>query len=64
MRCIQIRVFIMLNEERCIEVTAATMISNTEAKQNFLKEAPSDDVIAISERLMKQNIHAYELLAK
>lgn len=54
----------MLNEERCIEVTAAKMISNTEAKQNFLKEAPSDDVIAISERLMKQNIYAYELLAK
>lgn len=49
---------------RCIEVTATTMISNTEVKQNFLKEAPSDDVIAISERLMKQNIHAYELLAK
>lgn len=46
-----------------------TMISITEANQNFSnpekeKIANSQDVLAVSERLIKQNMEAYEVLAK
>ena len=48
-----------------------TMISITEANQNFSKVArvvdehgTADDVFAISEHLIKQNMEAYEVLAK
>ena len=41
-----------------------TMISITEANQNFSKVANNEDVFAISERLIKQNMEAYEVLAK
>ena len=47
-----------------------TMISITEANQNFSKVAKvvdehgTADVFAISERLIKQNMEAYEVLAK
>lgn len=41
-----------------------TMISITEANQNFSKVAKLVDVLSISERLIKQNKEAYEILAK
>lgn len=41
-----------------------TMISITEANQNFSKEASNEDVFAISERLIKQNTEAYGDLAE
>ena len=53
-----------------------TMISITEANQNFSKVtklvskadesavAPDEDVLAISKRLLKKNKEAYEVLAK
>ena len=58
---------------------ANTMISNTEPHQNFSQNlsseencsnkgkeiiADNEDVSAISERLIKQNMEAYEVLAK
>ena len=41
-----------------------TMISITEANQNFSKVASNEDIFTISERLMKQNMESYEVLSK
>ena len=41
-----------------------TMISITEANNNISKVAGNEDVFAISEKLIKQTMEAYEVLTK
>ena len=45
-------------------VDTNTMVSITEANQNFSKVARLVDVLEISKRLLAQNKEAYEVLAK
>ena len=45
-------------------VDTNTMVSITEANQNFSKVAKDEDVLEISKRLLAQNKEAYEVLAK
>ena len=45
-------------------VDTKTMVSITEANQNFSKVARLVDVLEISKRLLAQNKEAYEVLAK
>ena len=49
-----------------MNIDTNTMISITEADQNLEKEkvADTEEVLSISERLIKQNKEAYEVLAK